>query len=84
MTDTILTSIFNISTSIKKSFTKHPEKVGETYFKHMKQSMYLAMMSLVCFIVFFIHAIFPMIFQTTGSDTIISINKRVNIRRNIK
>ena len=69
------------ASSVQAAFTAHPKKAGETYLEHMKQSMYLSLMSLFCFVVFLVHAVFPMILQTTGSDMSITLHDRVLKRR---
>lgn len=48
-------------------FTKHPHHVGESYFKHLRFALtfggYMTIGGLACII----HAIFPFLFEQTGS-----------------
>ena len=62
-------------------FTKHPHKVGETYFQHMWNALkYSARMELLAICVF-IHALFPFWNEYTGSDEIEKLNKELEGRK---
>ena len=67
---------------MKNPFTKHPHKIGETYFQHMwcaiKFSFKLECLACCAFI----HAIFPFLCETTASDGIKKLNDCMKKRRN--
>lgn len=56
-------------------FNDHPNRFGQTYIEHMFDSLKYSFISLFCSIVFFLHAIFPFMFQFTGSDWIIYLGQ---------
>ena len=51
------------------SFTKHPHKVGETYFQHMWSALKYSVRLEILALYVFIHAIFPFWFKTTARAT---------------
>ena len=61
-------------------FTRHPSEVGETYFQHMgiaaRVGARMAAGALACFV----HAVFPFLFQRTGSATIDELHRRIHKR----
>jgi hypothetical protein len=58
---------------MKNIFTDHPRSIGVTYFEHMKfAALYSAKMFLGG-IACLIHAIFPFVFQKTGSNFLLKI-----------
>ena len=61
-------------------FTRHPQEVGETYFQHMgvaaRTGFKLAGGALACFV----HAVFPFLFVTTGSQTIEKLHRQIHKR----
>ena len=61
-------------------FTKHPEEVGETYLEHMFNALRYSLTFLFLFVIAFIHAIFPFLFQTTVRDILRELNDDVNRR----
>ena len=62
-------------------FTKHPNKVGETYLQHMwKAVKFSARIEWLSFCVL-IHAIFPFWYEFTGSNGIKQLNKELQKRR---
>ena len=64
-----------------EKFTKHPSSVGETYLQHLGKattfSYKLFSLSVCCFI----HGVFPFMFETTASDEIECLNKKLQTRR---
>lgn len=56
-----------------KIFTSHPNSIGETYWQHFcfatKTGAKLVYGGLACII----HGIFPFLFATTGSDTVLGL-----------
>ena len=61
-------------------FTRHPHEVGETYFQHMgvatRTGFKLAGGAIACFV----HALFPFLFVTTGSQTIEKLHRQIHKR----
>lgn len=53
---------------MKNLFTKHPHSVGETYFQHLKFAFGFGMNMLIAGLACMLHAIFPFLFQKTGSN----------------
>jgi hypothetical protein len=66
---------------MKELFTRHPATVDETYTEHMGMAasfgarMFLA--SLACFV----HAVFPFLFERTGSKAITELHQRMVTHR---
>ena len=61
-------------------FTKHPNDIGETYIRHCLQAVRYSFTFLFLFVIAFIHAIFPFLFQTTVRDILRELNDDVNRR----
>ena len=61
-------------------FTKHPNDIGETYIRHCFQAVRYSFTFLFLFVIAFIHAIFPFLFQTTVRDILRELNDDVNRR----
>jgi len=62
-------------------FTKHPNEVGESYFKHFWSAWKYSLTLLGLFLVAFIHSIFPFIFKKTVSNKIIKMAEELNTRK---
>lgn len=54
---------------LDKLFT-HPKEHNMTYFQHLTRAWHYGFRSLLCFIFLFIHGLFPILFETNGSDMI--------------
>ena len=67
---------------MKNPFTEHPHSVGETYFEHMKKALKYSFVLYYAFIVVMIHALYPFLFTTTGSDVIAKLHKELKGRKN--
>ena len=52
------------------SFTEHPASVGETYFGHLFSALSFCGKMTVALAACFVHAIFPFLFEKTGSQMI--------------
>lgn len=61
---------------MKNIFTHHPETVGETYFEHLKFALGFGVKMLVGGLACIIHAIFPFLFQKTGSDFLLKLTSQ--------
>ncbi|MBO6946491.1 MAG: hypothetical protein JJ855_00820 [Rhodospirillales bacterium] len=57
-------------------FTRHPRSVGETYLEHMRMASGFAGSLLVATVVCSIHALFPFLFEKTGSRIIADLYQR--------
>lgn len=55
---------------VDDTFFKHPKEHNMTYFQHLTRAWYYGFRSLLCFIFLFIHGLFPILFETNGSDMI--------------
>ena len=58
-------------------FTKHPKSVNETYGQHMRVACGLSAAMLLASVVCFIHAVFPFVLKTTGSNMIHKLSKEM-------
>ena len=56
----------------------HPSKVCMTYYSHMKFSLYLSSKLAECSFKAFIHALYPDIYITHTSDTLIKLISEIN------
>ena len=48
-------------------FTEHPQKVGETYFEHMRNALRFSVTFSLLVVVSVIHSILPFLFTKTAS-----------------
>ncbi len=63
---------------LRSIFLKHPEEKNMTYLEHLKHALVLGVQTLGCSIVFIIHGIFPVLFESTGSTMIKNLNEKLN------
>ncbi len=61
-------------------FTKHPREVGETYFRHAGQASWYGVRLMLGGLACFVHAVFPFLCVTTGSETIRRLHGRLTGR----
>ena len=66
---------------MNKLFTEHPETVGETYFQHLHTASYFGVKMFLGAFCCFVHAIFPFLFEKTGSKIITGLHDRMIINR---
>jgi hypothetical protein len=59
-----------VSNTIVDKFNEHPKQNGQSYQKHFMNSMYFGLCSMVCALIFFLHAIFPFLFEKTGGNVV--------------
>lgn len=52
-----------------KLFTKHPNSIGETYFEHFLFALFSGVSLVSGGVACIIHAVFPFLFENTGSLT---------------
>lgn len=58
---------------MKNLFTKHPHSLGETYFQHMRAACAFGSAMLIGGVACVIHAIFPFLFEKTGSNFLLKM-----------
>ncbi len=63
------------------SFTRHPASVGETYTEHMRHAGSFALALLGAGLACLVHAVFPFLCKTTGSETITRLHQRMVVNR---
>jgi hypothetical protein len=62
---------------MRTAFTKHPASVGETYFQHMRMAGSFGTRMLGGALACYVHAIFPFLFERTGSMAIAELHDRM-------
>lgn len=62
-------------------FTDHPRSVGETYLQHMASAMSFALRMLAGSLCCLMHALFPFLFERTGSGIITELHDRMVVNR---
>jgi uncharacterized protein DUF6356 len=67
--------------SPKLSFTEHPATVGETYVQHFQTAVGFSMRMIGGGLACLVHAVFPFLFESTGSATIRSLHERMIVHR---
>jgi hypothetical protein len=65
-----------------KYFVKHLDAVGEGYWQHFKHAMSFSLKLLYAGIVCMLHAIFPFLFEKTGSKMICELYECMVANRN--
>ena len=56
-------------------FTKHPSSLNETYFQHLKFALSFGVKMQIGALACIIHALFPFLFQKTGSNFLLKSTK---------
>ena len=70
--------------SVQEKFREHPIENGQSYTKHLLDSMYFGMCSFVCFVVFVLHGLFPFLFQQHGWNMVQHLEKQIrDVHNNI-
>lgn len=67
--------------SSRVSFTHHPATVGETYAQHFQTAAGFAIRMIGGGLACLVHAIFPFLFESTGSSAIRSLHERMILHR---
>ena len=62
-------------------FTAHPDTVGETYFQHMYSASSFGIKMFGAAFCCFVHALFPFMFEKTGSRIIAGLHDRMVTNR---
>ncbi|MGB6975989.1 MAG: DUF6356 family protein [Gammaproteobacteria bacterium] len=63
-------------------FTKHPRIHEETYLEHFKYAFKCGIKMIFAGIAFIIHAIFPWLFEYTGSNRVYDLAKKLSGKLN--
>jgi hypothetical protein len=58
---------------MKNIFTEHPTSIGESYFQHMKFAGLFGCKMLIGGLACLIHAVFPFLFISTGSNLLLKM-----------
>lgn len=66
--------------TVIKLFNQHPRNVNETYWQHLRFSLSCGVCMVLAGFACLIHAIFPFIFKTTGSQTIKKLHQKMEGR----
>ena len=67
--------------ALKDSFTDHPATVGETYTEHFSSAMGFSLSMFKAAFCCGVHAIFPFLFEKTGSECITCLYDRMVTNR---
>lgn len=62
-------------------FADHPRSVGESYLQHLAMAMSFALRMLTGSICCLLHALFPFLFERTGSRIIAELHDRMVVNR---
>ena len=65
----------------KKLFTEHPASVGETYFEHLRAASSFSVSLFGAALCCAVHAVFPFLFEKTGSTMIERLYDRMCVNR---
>ena len=65
---------------MKNFFTKHPKKIGESYFMHFIKAFTFGLSLLTISLMAFVHAFFPFFFEYSTSYKIEKLHKKLNDR----
>jgi hypothetical protein len=66
---------------LRRLFTEHPASVGETYLEHLCVAIGFAARMILGGVACFVHALFPFLFQHTGSECIEQLHDRMVVNR---
>jgi hypothetical protein len=66
---------------LDRLFLAHPAAVGESYGEHARAASGIGMTLIVTGLACLVHAVFPLLFKTKGSDTIRALNDHLVQKR---
>ena len=72
-----------VKTYVKDKFEEHPKKNGMTYVEHLCQALRYCGLSLLATVIFLIHAVFPFILETNGSDIVHGLDEEFEKRHEV-
>ena len=78
-----VSKIITFFNKLPRTFTGHPHSLGETYMEHLSCALYYGLSMLLTGLAVIIHAFFPFIFVTTGSDLAKEICRDVDKREEL-
>ena len=61
--------------------TTHIDKVGESYFQHMRHAISFSLTLFTAFLCCLVHAFLPFLFEKTGSNAINDLHDRMVVNR---
>jgi len=61
-------------------FTRHPRQVGESYAQHLVTAAGFGALMMLGGLCVIVHALFPFLFEHTGSRTMAKLHKRMSKR----
>ena len=64
-----------------KLFTQHPASVGESYAEHLVAATGFSARLLLAGVICLVHAVFPFLFEKTGSQMISALHDRMVANR---
>jgi Family of unknown function (DUF6356) len=70
--------------TLSNLFTEHPSSVNETYVEHMEMSSTFSFWLFVAGFCALVHAVFPFMFEKTGSKIISKLHSRMVTNRVVK
>jgi len=65
---------------IRRLFLEHPQKAGESYFRHQRVALSFALPLLGAGLAAMVHAVIPGLCETTAGDAIRKLNARLERR----
>ena len=78
----MVSKIITFFNKLRTKFTEHPHSLGETYTEHLSCALYYGVSMLLTGFAVIIHAFFPFMFTSTGSNLAKEICKDVDTRKN--
>jgi len=66
---------------IRRLFLDHPASVGESYTEHFGVASSFGMRMVSGGVRCFLHAVFPFVFRTAGSDTVTELHEQLVAKR---
>ncbi len=66
--------------TMKNIFTDHPHSIGETYFKHALEALFIALRMTYTSVAMVIHAVLPFLFVKTARKTVYYFYERFEKR----
>ena len=81
MNEKVGETLKDVYISILKRFNEHPSENQMTYKEHLIHSWTLGFKSTIAAGCFFIHGLFPMTLESTGSETINTIHKIIRLKQ---
>ena len=68
-------------TRLRRAFTQHPERVGETYWQHMATALSFASALALAALAALIHSVFPFLCVKAASSRVTQLHHRMVVNR---